>query len=119
MDAGLRARLAADVRAGKGSASAICRKALAAYYNAPPTPPDHSTEIADLRAQVAALADQVAQLARLTAELDALRAENARLQVWLLSATYGNGAQRKAATQHAAVVLAALTKTGNGGNGHE
>lgn len=53
----------------------------------------------------------------MAAELDALRAENARLQLALLSAVHGNGAQRKAAAEHAAHVLAALGN-GNGGNGH-
>jgi hypothetical protein len=116
-DRELLSKLRAD-RARGVAYSETVRRALAHYYEhrdrPAPTPPDHSTEIAVLRAQVAALADQVTQLMRLTAELDALRAENARLQVWLLSATYGNGAQRKAATQHAAHVLATL-----GGNGHE
>ncbi|MBP8974870.1 MAG: hypothetical protein KBH93_13455 [Anaerolineae bacterium] len=117
-DRELLSKLRAD-RARGVAYSETVRRALAHYYEhrdrPAPTPlADHTAEISELRAQVAALADQVAQLTRLTAELDALRSENARLQVWLLSATYGNGAQRKAATQHAAHVLAAL-----GGNGHE
>ncbi len=109
-DRDILARLRADRL--RRPVSATVRAALAAYY-APPTLPPPSPEVQALAGQLAALTEQMAAqldaLSTLAAELADVRAQNAALQTLLLSATFGDKAMRRAATE-AAHALA----TGNG-----
>jgi len=138
-DIELRTRLEQDVRRGKGSASAICRRALAQYYGLErPTPADNARPLdalttaiqqqtqalreqhLDLVAQVAQLRAELVRLAetsaRATAQIAALQAENQQLRQWLLAATFGDRTAKRDAERAA---LAIVGRTGGNGNGHE
>lgn len=137
-DVALRARLETDVRKGKGSASAICRRALAEHYGLAPRPdsaPEARALTEELRAltetvtrlhtQVAQLTSAVLQLTagqsevqRLTAAVIELQRQSEVFRLALLGAVYGNRAERAAAAQTAAAILARATN-GNGANGHD
>lgn len=85
----LRNRLDQDIRAGRGSASEICRRALAEHYGLEPRPtlPDPGLkQLADLTEATRRLTDQLAQqnmaqreaLANLTAQVAQLQAQVAQ-----------------------------------------
>ena len=139
-DVALRARLETDVRKGKGSASAICHRALAEHYGLAPRPdtaPEARALTEELRAltetvtqlqtQVAQLTSAVLQLTagqsevqRLTAAVTESQRQNESMRLALLAAVYGGKPERAAAAQTAAAVLARATNgNGNGANGHD
>ncbi len=138
-DVELQARLHADIRAGKGTVSAIIRQALMEHYglSSRPTPAqldmrkltdtlsDLTKVVASLQAQVAQLHEQLGALAYQAAvqqqeaalrqrEMELLHAERRRLENLLLAATFGDKSARQRAQQAA---LALVRPTGNGGNG--
>jgi len=135
-DVALRARLETDVRKGKGSASAICRRALAEHYGLAPHP-DNAPDARALAEQVRALTETVTQLQaqvtqltsavlqltagqsevqRLTAAVTESQRQSESVRLALIGAVYGNRAERAAAAQTAARVLAS---NGKGANGHD
>ena len=137
LDTPLRLRLEEDVRRGRGSASAIMRRALQKHYGLGdrdrPTPkPEASADVAALRSEVAALREQVSALTAAVLQLTATRMETDRLtaaavelgrqndvfRLALLGAVYGDKPERTAAAKTAAAVLAAAGNGGNG-NGHD
>lgn len=119
VDVALRTRLETDVRKGKGSASAICRRALAEHYGLSPrsdTAPEAralTETVTALQAQVAQLTSAVLQLTaahteiqRLTAAVTELQHQNESLRLSLVASAYGDRAERAAAAKTAAAVLA-------------
>ncbi|MCZ7539130.1 MAG: hypothetical protein M5U29_04275 [Anaerolineae bacterium] len=126
MDLALRTRLETDVRKGRGSASAICRRALAEHYGLAPRP-DSAPEARALTEELRALTETVTQLQtrvaqlisavlqltagqsevqRLSAAVLELQRQNESLRLSLVASAYGDRTERAAAAKTAAAVLA-------------